>query len=76
MSSANPGLGIFTVLPSYLAAAAELAVSAALTRDVSGAVAVVPGSGDWWQGMLDARARGAAAVVIIGHSMFLNRYAS
>jgi hypothetical protein len=64
MSSANPGLGIFTVLPSYLAAAAELAVSAALTRDVSGAVAVVPGSGDWWQGMLDARAGGAAAVVI------------
>lgn len=64
MSSADPGLGIFTVLPSYLAAVAELAVSAALTRDVSGAVAVVPGSGDWWQGMLDARARGAAAVVI------------
>ena len=64
MSSADPGRGIFTALPSYVAAVAELSVSAALTGDVSGAVAVVPGSGDWWQGMLAARAGGAAAVVI------------
>lgn len=64
MSSADLGFGIFTALPSYVAAVAELSVSAALTDDISGAVAVVPGSGDWWQGMLAARAGGAAAVVI------------
>jgi hypothetical protein len=64
MSAANLGHGVFTALPSYIAAVAELPVSAALTGDVSGAVAVVPGSGDWWQGMLAARAGGAAAVVL------------
>lgn len=56
--------GIVTALPSYVAAVAELPLSAALTGDVSGAVAVVPGSGDWWQGLLAARAAGAVAVVI------------
>jgi hypothetical protein len=29
-----------------------------------GAVAVIPGSGNWWAGLLDARDEGAAAVVI------------
>ena len=35
-----------------------------LTEGVGGAVVVVPGAGDWWQGMLAARAGGALAVVI------------
>ena len=64
MSSVNRGRGVFAALPSYVAAVAELSVSAALTDDVSGAVVIVPGSGDWWQAMLAARAGGAAAVVI------------
>lgn len=64
MSPVNRGRGVFTALPSYVAAVAELSVSAALADRVSGAVVVVPGSGDWWQAMLAARAGGAAAVVI------------
>lgn len=55
---------VFTELPAYTAAVAELPVSAVLADNVRGAVAVVPGSGDWWQGMLAARAGGAAAVVL------------
>ena len=64
MSAVDPGYGVFTALPSYVAAVAELPLSAALTEDLGGAVVVVPGSGDWWQGMLAARAGGALAVVI------------
>lgn len=64
MSQGDRGYGVFTALPSYLAAIAELPLSAALTEDVGGAVVVVPGSGDWWQGMLTARAGGASAVVV------------
>lgn len=65
----SPADGVFTALPSYVAAAAELPRSAALTNDVRGAVAIVPGSGDWWQGILAARAGGAAAVVIADPGM-------
>lgn len=64
MSSGDRGYGVFTALPSFGAAVAELPLSAALTEDIGGAVVVVPGSGDWWQGMLAARAAGASAVVI------------
>ena len=39
-------------------------LSAALADDVHGAVAVVPGTGDWWQSMLAAVAGGASAVVL------------
>ena len=55
---------VFTALPAYAAAVAELPVSAALTEDLRGAVAVVPGTGDWWRAMLAARAGGATAVVL------------
>lgn len=55
---------VHTALPDYVAAVAELPVSAALTDEVRGAVAVVPGSGNWWQGLLAARAAGASAVVL------------
>lgn len=64
MSPAGGGCGVLAALPAYVAAIAELPLSAELTDDVSGAVAVVPGSGDWWQAMLAARAGGAAAVVL------------
>ncbi len=69
MSPADRGHGVFAALPSYVAAAAELPLSAALTNDVRGAVAIVPGSGDWWQGLLEARAGGATAVVIADPQM-------
>lgn len=65
MSAADPACRVFTGLPSYVAAVAELSVSAALGDDVRGAVAVVPGSGDWWQGLQSARACGALAVVLV-----------
>ncbi|MGF9647676.1 hypothetical protein AAIH32_06865 [Pseudarthrobacter oxydans] len=55
---------VFTALPAYTAAVAELPVSAALAKDMRGAVVVVPGAGNWWQGMLAARAGGASAVVL------------
>lgn len=55
---------VFTTLPAYTAAVAELPVSAGLTDDRRGAVVVVPGTGDWWNAMLDARNGGAAAVVL------------
>ena len=55
---------ICTELPVYTAALAELPLSAALADDVHGAVAVVPGTGDWWQSMLAAVAGGASAVVL------------
>jgi hypothetical protein len=64
MSPAGGSCGVLAALPAYLAAIAELPLSAELTDDVSGAVAVVPGSGDWWQAMLAARAGGAAALVL------------
>ncbi|WP_457965479.1 hypothetical protein M1E17_03415 [Arthrobacter sp. D1-29] len=64
MSPVGGGRGVLAALPAYLAAIAELPLSAGLTDEVSGAVAVVPGSGDWWQAMLAARAGGAAAVVL------------
>lgn len=56
--------GIFAGLPAYVSAVAGLSVSSALTDEVRGAVAVVPGAGDWWQGMLAAQALGASAVVL------------
>lgn len=64
MSAGARGVGVCAALPSYLAAVAELPVSAELVDDVGGAVAVVPGTGDWWQSLLAARAGGALAVVI------------
>ncbi|CAI3804300.1 hypothetical protein [Pseudarthrobacter sp. MM222] len=62
--SRDRAFSVFTALPAYTAAVAELPVSAALTDDMRGAVAVVPGTGDWWQGMLAARGGGASAVVL------------
>jgi hypothetical protein len=62
--SQDRAFSVFTDLPAYMAALAELPVSAALSENVRGAVAVVRGNGDWWQGMLAARAGGAAAVVL------------
>jgi hypothetical protein len=64
MSQGDRVRGVFAALPAYAAAVAGLSRSAALTNDLRDAVAVVPGSGDWWQGLLAARAGGAAAVVI------------
>ncbi|UZX01796.1 hypothetical protein F8G81_03515 [Arthrobacter sp. CDRTa11] len=64
MSPAGGGCAVLAALPAYMAAIAELPLSAELTDDVSGAVAVVQGSGDWWQAMLAARAGGAVAVVL------------
>ena len=57
-------VGVATRLPSYRAAIAELSRSATLVEEARGAVAVVPGVGDWWQGLLSARDQGAAAVVL------------
>ena len=57
-------VGVATRLPSYRAAIAELPRSATLVEEARGAVAVVPGVGDWWQGLLSARDQGAAAVVL------------
>jgi hypothetical protein len=56
--------GIFTGLPGYAAAVAELPASAKLTDDMRGAVVVVPGAGagDWWQGMLAAGSRSSSSV--------------
>ncbi|BCW72886.1 hypothetical protein [Arthrobacter sp. NicSoilB8] len=64
MNSADRVFGVCTALPAYVAAVAGLPLSAVRTDDVRGAVAVVPGSGDWWHGMLAARAEGAVAVVL------------
>ena len=56
--------GVHTVAPAYVAAVAELPLSAALAGGVAGAVAVVSGEGNWYRSLLAARAGGAAAVVI------------
>lgn len=64
MSRLGRGYAVHAALPAYVAAVAELPVSAALADDARGAVAVVPGYGNWWQGMLAARADGASAVVL------------
>lgn len=69
MSQRGRGYGVLTALPSYTAAVAELPLSAALAEDAGGAVVVVPGAGDWWQGMLAARAGGASAVVVADPGM-------
>ena len=65
MTPAGRRLPVFAHLPQYRAALAQLSVSAGLVvDDVRGAVAVVPGSGDWWQAMGAARAGGAVALVL------------
>ncbi|HKU03996.1 MAG TPA: hypothetical protein VJQ80_14415 [Arthrobacter sp.] len=64
MTATGRRLGVFTRLPSYLGAAAGLSTTAIPAGEPGGAVVVVPGSGDWWQGMLAARDQGAAAVII------------
>lgn len=64
MSPLTPVLGVFTDLPSYVAAVAELPASTERTVGARGSVVVVPGSSNWWQGLLNARAAGAAAVVV------------
>jgi hypothetical protein len=64
MSSPTAARGVFTAAPSYVAAVAGLPVSAELTDSIRGAVVVVPGSGNWWQALLEARQAGAAAVVV------------
>ena len=62
--SQDRAFSVVPALPAYTAAVAELPVSAVLTEDLRGAVAVVPGTGDWWEGLLAARAGGALAVVL------------
>lgn len=64
MSLMRQRRGVLTALPAYAAATAELPRTAAPADGIQGAVAVVPGSGDWWQGLLAARSGGAVAVVI------------
>jgi hypothetical protein len=68
---------VFTALPAYTAAVAELPVSAALTEDLRGAVAVVPGTGDWWRGMLAAapaeRRRWCWRILLFFHGEPLSR---
>jgi len=65
LTPAGRRLPVFAHLPQYRAALAQLSVSAGLVvDDVRGAVAVVPGSGDWWQAMGAARAGGAVALVL------------
>jgi len=64
MSRVGRGYAVHTALSAYVAAVAELPVSAALADDARGAVVVIPGSGNWWQGMLAARSGGASAVVL------------
>lgn len=69
MTPAGRRFAVSTRLPGYLAALAQLPVSAGPADDVRGGVAVVPGSGDWWQGLLAARAGGAVAVVLADPGM-------
>lgn len=64
MTATGRRLGVFTRLPSYLGAAAGLSAALIPAGEPDGAVVVVPGSGDWLQGMLAARNQGAAAVII------------
>lgn len=69
MTAAGRRFTVSTRLPRYRAALAQLPVSAGPADDVRGGVAVVPGSGDWWQGVLAARAGGALAVVLADPGM-------
>lgn len=55
---------VFAAVPDYAAAISELPISAGPTDDSDGAVVVVPGSGDWWNALVEARDAGAAAVVL------------
>lgn len=64
MNTPTSVLGVFTELPSYIAAVAELPASAKRVDGTRGSVVVVPGSGNWWEGLLAAREEGAAAVVV------------
>ena len=64
MSALTSALGVFTDLPSYVAAVAELPASAERADGARGSVVVVPGIGNWWEGLLAARKEGAAAVVV------------
>ncbi|MHC6591492.1 hypothetical protein [Arthrobacter sp. C152] len=64
MTLDGPARGVFTQLPRYMAAVAGLTASTVQAGSARGAVAVVPGAGDWWQALVDARAQGAAAVVL------------
>ena len=66
MSSGGRVWSVSTDLPSYRAAVAELPVTTIRSAGAKGSVVVVPGGGDWWRGMLDARDEGAVAVVIAG----------
>lgn len=61
--------GVCPALPSYAAAVATLSAGAHQVQGIAGAVAVVPGAGDWWQGVLSAREQGAVAVVVAGPGM-------
>ncbi|GAA3311161.1 hypothetical protein [Arthrobacter ramosus] len=56
---------VFTSLPAYRAAAAELPLSTRLTTTVGGSVAVVPGAGEWWKEAAEARRQSAAAIVVV-----------
>ncbi|MFB7893735.1 hypothetical protein ACFC1I_16165 [Microbacterium sp. NPDC056044] len=53
-----------TDLDAYRVAVAELPESAVASRDVEGAVVVVPGADAWWVVASDAITAGAAAVVV------------
>lgn len=55
---------VFTELPAYQAAAAQLPRTVSRAGSVPGAVAVIPGVGPWWRRVLAARDAGAAAAVV------------
>jgi len=55
---------VFTELPGYGAAVASMAVSTVPADGAAGAIVVLSGHDDWWDGVLAAQAAGAAAVVV------------
>ena len=55
---------VYTDLPGYRAAVASLAVSTVPADAAAGAIVVLSGQDDWWDGVLAAQADGAAAVVV------------
>lgn len=55
---------VYTDLPGYRAAVASLAVSTVPADAAAGAIVVLSGQDDWWDGVPAAQADGAAAVVV------------
>src|SRR5687768_17419896 len=50
---------------AYGAAVAELPLRTRLTGDAAGAIVVVPGGGNWCDGVRSAAAAGALAVIVV-----------